>query len=213
MKTCSRCKETKPFDAFHRSRKERDGYQYKCKQCKSQKVVDLLAIKGFRQCLLCKQIKTLKDNFYERKKNSGRYRSQCKSCYVRRSIETRDPIKRRNTMKQYYYKIKPYKNNLDYKLRLILRTRLNMAIRNNQKVGSAVQDLGCSIGEFKLYIENQFEEDMSWENFGEWHLDHVIPLKDFDLTNRMEFLEACNWLNIRPLWARDNLARNKKYDN
>lgn len=87
--------------------------------------------------------------------------------------------------------------------------RLSVSLRNRLKVknGSAIKDLGCSIVEFKLYIEHQFQEGMNWNNHGEWHLDHVLPLSSFDLTNRMELLEACNWLNIQPLWAKDNLRK------
>ena len=82
-----------------------------------------------------------------------------------------------------------------------------IAVRNNQKTGSAARDLGCSIGTFKLYLENQFEEGMSWDNYGDWHLDHVIPLAQYDLSNQTEFLEAANWLNYQPLWATENLSK------
>jgi len=53
---------------------------------------------------------------------------------------------------------------------------------------------------------------MSWDNYGEWHLDHVQPLSSFDLTDRVDFLEACNWLNIQPLWAEDNLKKGDNLD-
>ena len=80
-------------------------------------------------------------------------------------------------------------------------------IEGKQKAGSAVRDLGCSIPAFRLYIENQFEPGMSWDNYGKWHLDHVMPLSGFDLTDRTQFLEACNWLNYQPLWAADNIRK------
>ena len=103
-----------------------------------------------------------------------------------------------------------YNEDIEYRLTSLLRTRINMAIKANQKNGSAVQDLGCSIAAFKLYIENQFEDGMSWDNHGEWHLDHVLPLASFDLTDRVQFLEAANWLNYQPLWAEDNLMKGAK---
>ncbi len=99
---------------------------------------------------------------------------------------------------------------LSFRLANNLRSRLSTAIKNKQKTGSAVADLGCSIGEFKLYIEHQFQEGMTWDNYGEWHLDHVLPLASFDLTDRMEFLEACNWLNMQPLWAINNMRKGAK---
>ena len=98
----------------------------------------------------------------------------------------------------------------NFRLACALRTRLRKAIHNGQKTGSAVRDLGCSISAFRLYIESQFEPGMSWDNYGKWHLDHVMPISSFDLTDRMQFLEACNWLNYQPLWALDNIIKSDK---
>ena len=106
-----------------------------------------------------------------------------------------------------HYRYQRIQRDPNLRLKANLRTRLYIAARNGQKAGSAVNDLGCSIKAFKLYIENQFTKGMSWDNHGKWHLDHVLPLASFDLTNRMEFLEAVNWLNYQPLWARENLSK------
>ena len=96
---------------------------------------------------------------------------------------------------------------INYRIACNLRTRLTTAVRNKQKIGSAVRDLGCSMDQFRLYIGNQFELGMTWDNYGKWHLDHVQPLASFDLTDRQQFLDAANWLNYQPLWAKDNLAK------
>ena len=95
-----------------------------------------------------------------------------------------------------------------------LRIRINKAIHNNQKVGSAVEDLGCSIEELKIHLENQFEEGMTWDNWKPdgWHIDHKKPLSLFDLTDREQFLEACHYTNLQPLWWEENLKKGAKYD-
>ena len=95
------------------------------------------------------------------------------------------------------------------KLMANLRIRLHRAIRNGN--GSAVVDLGCSIPEFMDYIEKQFLPGMTWENWGRdtWHLDHIKPLASFDLTDREQFLEACHYTNFQPLWAMDNMRKNR----
>lgn len=102
-----------------------------------------------------------------------------------------------------------YANHTDLNTKIAgcLRSRLYQAVKNGVKVGSAVDDLGCTIEEFKVWIYSQFEPGMDWSNHGEWHLDHVRPLASFDLTNRDEFLEAASWLNYQPLWAKDNLSK------
>lgn len=103
---------------------------------------------------------------------------------------------------------------IQYKLAINLRSRLYQALKNNYKVGSAVQDLGCNISEFKVYLESLFQEDMSWDNYGKdgWHIDHIKPLASFDLTNREQLLEACHFTNLQPLWAKDNLSKGAKID-
>ena len=45
---------------------------------------------------------------------------------------------------------------------------------------------------------------MSWDNYGQWHIDHIKPLAEFDLTNRPQFLAACHYTNLQPLWASAN---------
>lgn len=91
-----------------------------------------------------------------------------------------------------------------------LRSRLWNALKGNFKSGSAVRDLGCSIDFLKQHLELQFQERMTWENYGEWHIDHKKPLASFDLTNRKQFLEACHYTNLQPLWAADNIRKGSK---
>jgi hypothetical protein len=104
------------------------------------------------------------------------------------------------------------KINLQFKLTVTLRSRLNRAIRNNQKSGSAVKDLGCTINELKAYLESKFLEGMTWDNWGlhGWHIDHIKPLSLFDLSDRDQFLQACHYTNLQPLWAKDNLSKRDK---
>jgi hypothetical protein len=96
---------------------------------------------------------------------------------------------------------------IKFKLTCYLRTRLNAALRNHQKTGSAVHDLGCTIPEFIDYIAAKFQPGMSWDNYGEWHLDHIKPLAAFDLTDRTQFVEAARFTNYQPLWALDNIRK------
>jgi hypothetical protein len=81
------------------------------------------------------------------------------------------------------------------------------AILRQFKAGSAVRDLGCSISELKVYIESKFQSGMSWNNYGKWHIDHIKPLVKFDLQDRAQFLEACHFTNLQPLWAEQNILK------
>lgn len=82
-----------------------------------------------------------------------------------------------------------------------LRDRLQKAVKRSARGGSAVRDLGCSIQEFRLYIEGLFEPGWSWEgsSWGPiWHLDHIKPLSWFVLSDPEQIKIACHWSNLRP---------------
>ena len=130
----------------------------------------------------------------------------------------------KDKIKAYYEvnkdKINSHRNNrlktdIQFKLKSSLRSRLNSAINNNYKAGSAVRDLGCTIPELKTYLESKFQPGMSWDNWTTdgWHIDHIKPLASFDLTDRNQLLEACNYTNLQPLWAKDNLIKSDSVSN
>lgn len=94
------------------------------------------------------------------------------------------------------------------KLAHTIRVRINRAIKN--KAWSATKSLGCTIQELKLFIENKFQKGMSWENYGQWQLDHIYPLSKFDLTIKSEFEKACHYTNLQPLWKTDNIRKGNR---
>jgi hypothetical protein len=112
-----------------------------------------------------------------------------------------------------------YREDLNFRLSLVLRARLCSAVRSSQrkavlrkrKAGSAVRDLGCSVKELAAYLESKFLPGMTWSNWGTaWHIDHIRPLASFDLTVREDVLKACHYTNLQPLWAEENFRKNAK---
>jgi hypothetical protein len=101
-------------------------------------------------------------------------------------------------------------NNIDAKIASYLRRRLIKALKKNYKNGSAVSDLGCSIDFLKQYLTSLFVSGMSWDNYGQWHIDHIKPLSKFDLSDQEQIKKACHYLNLQPLWAVDNLKKGAK---
>ena len=108
---------------------------------------------------------------------------------------------------------KKYIENSQYKLAKLLRNRIKIAIKNGSKKGSAIRDLGCSITDLKKWIESKFKAGMTWNNWTHkgWHLDHIRPLKSFDLTDLEQFKVAVHYTNLQPLWAKENQAKGAKY--
>jgi hypothetical protein len=170
---------------------------------------------------ICKECKIEKDltSFNKQIKGKGGYRSTCISCRKHEYLDKKDYILQKR--KEYYdlhrdrintIRNNRLKNDVNFKLRDRLRNRLYHAIKNGQKIGSAVNDLGCSIEKLKIYLESLFQEGMTWENWSYygWHVDHKIPLSSFNLNNREEFLKACHYTNLQPMWRVENQQKSDK---
>jgi hypothetical protein len=97
----------------------------------------------------------------------------------------------------------------------VMKVRLRNLIRNSfRKKGyskfniSTEEIVGINYEEFKKYLESKFLNGMSWNNRGEWHIDHIIPLSS--AKSKDELISLCHYLNLQPLWARDNLEKGNK---
>jgi len=77
-----------------------------------------------------------------------------------------------------------------------------------KRTGSHVHlRFGCSSDFMRTHIEKQFTKGMTWDNYGEWHIDHIMPCAQFDLSNQMHADICFNWQNLRPLWAEHNMSK------
>ena len=91
-----------------------------------------------------------------------------------------------------------------------LRSRLNNAIKSGNKSAKSIELFGASPLQIKEHLESQFTEGMSWDNYGEWHIDHIIPCAFFDLTKPSHQKVCFNWQNLQPLWAEENRSKSDK---
>ena len=180
-------------------------------------------------CSKCQLIKTIEEFYYNKRTNKFKY--LCKICWREQEKDYYYKNRSKKLAKQKEYETlnkakiserkRIYSNNrkktdIEFKLKCLLRTRLYAVIKDNYKAGSAVDDLGCSSTELKLYLEAKFQEGMNWDNWGkkegQWSIDHIVPLSYFDLTIREQFLKACHYTNLRPMWHIDNLRKTNKYE-
>lgn len=173
-----------------------------------------------REILLMKK----KDQYLKNKEAHLRtckeYREKNKSACNERSKIYREKNRKRFLLVQKEYREKNkesrnirYKTDSQYRLASLIRNRLRGAMRSQQcrKNSKTMEILGCSIDEFKIYIQSQFSKGMSWNNQGKvWHIDHIIPLSSFDLSNDNQLRQSCHWSNMRPLKAKDNLKKSDK---
>jgi hypothetical protein len=186
MKTCIKCSEEKSPCEFHQDKVRPSGLHPVCKKCRK-------AIRRIR---------------YERNKvkilaQNKTYKAVNKDAIKQKDIEYRVDNRKEISRKQ----LDRIRNHPPTRIAHNLRSRMYQAVTRGFKTGSAVRDLGCSIPEFMLHVESQFTDNMSWDNYGQWHLDHIEPLAGFDLTDRQQFLKAAHYTNYQPLWAKDNLMK------
>jgi hypothetical protein len=91
----------------------------------------------------------------------------------------------------------------------IVSNQVRNALKSNKSKHS-IEYLDCTIEEFKEHIKNQFEEGMNWDNHGEWHIDHIIPIK-YQNPTLEEVIERLHWKNTQPLWASENIAKGNRF--
>lgn len=98
--------------------------------------------------------------------------------------------------------------NKTYAISETIRSRIIKALKNNntKKTNKTTELLGCTIYDLKLYLESKFTTGMTWENYGEWHIDHIKPCSSFDLTDIEQQKICFHYTNLQPLWATTEIA-------
>ena len=174
------------------------------------------------------------ENFWLKSKKTGQREARCKKCRISNiDVEHKRIImkkwahsKRGKKMRKISYeKNKPNRNkrnrqrrkeDIDYKIKQVVRSRIWEVLNKSktQRVNK-IKYLGIDTGTYKLWLESQFDENMSWENHGTyWHIDHVVPCAVFKFKHENDdAIYVCfNWKNTRPMYGPDNVSKNDTID-
>ena len=183
-KQCSKCNQDKDIALFHYNKANKDGLSWYCKECRS--AYDLNRRKGI--VLSFEQKMRKRVNARER----GR-RPQVKKQRIIRQKEKRQ-------------------NSVMYRFEENISESMRVSLHGN-KNGRKWEDIvGYSLEILKAHIEKQFYGDMSWDNYGKWHIDHIIPKSFFqyDSPDDVEFMMCWRLKNLQPLWAKENTMKGNK---
>ncbi len=106
-----------------------------------------------------------------------------------------------------YHQYKKYRINSS--LRIAMRDALRSTVKCQRKWEALV---GYTVDELKCHLEKRFKPGMTWENFGKWHIDHIIPVFAFNYekVEHEDFRRCWALKNLQPLWARENLVKGTK---
>ena len=97
----------------------------------------------------------------------------------------------------------------NFKCRVRSRTRAAFRRIKENKPTKTEELLGCSWLTAKEHIESFFTDDLNWDNFNEWHIDHIKPLRL--ASNVDELIPLCRYDNLQPLNAKENLVKGGRY--
>jgi uncharacterized protein YxeA len=200
---------TREKDREKNNEKSREHYQKKKEQVLQQEIkIDETQTK---KCSVCQEDKTL-NNFYMAK-CKGNIRAMCKSCSSEKRIEYCENNKDKINETRRNYEKEKTKNDIDFKFRKYLRSRIYMALttQGTKKNKRTWKYINCTSDFFKKWIVYQLYDGMTLENYGNyWHIDHVKPCSKFDLTKDEEINECFSWKNLRPLRCDKNKKKNNK---
>lgn len=167
-----------------------------------------------KKCTKCGNMKEESEYYKDSRRPDGLY-SQCKECHKCNSSRNyREKRKEKKKRIEEWREDNPgYFKEYFSRPENIARYRLTKKLNENfsGRHGYDVKKItGLSEEEFKKYMEKQFQDGMSWDNYGEWHIDHIVPCASFDL-NKSHHVEECfYYTNLQPLWAEDNRRKSNK---
>ena len=113
--------------------------------------------------------------------------------------------------KKYLFKKERLKKDVVFKLTQILRRRILLALKGNNKSKSTINLLGADVKKVWEHLESTFKPGMTKENHGKWHIDHIRPCSSFDLSKPEEQAKCFHYTNLQALWAHENLSKSNKF--
>lgn len=201
FKKCACCKDIKKFLEFNIDKHTKTGFASYCRKCNEEKCFakyrknHILKVKeilpeGLKRCGKCKEVK-LEKEFTKNKNRKNGLGSYCRKC----KSNSFDKENRRKYIKKWtneYNKKNPH----------IMAWR-NLLKHSLERLGKTKEDstsklLGYSALDLKKHIESFFTIGMSWDNYGEWEIDHIKAVSKFDKSTPPNIVNALN--NLQPLW-------------
>ena len=227
-KTCGnpKCKiGVMPISNFYKNKRKKDGYQNYCKCC--MKETNARSFQKHKKKRMAKSTewqrsekgREYRSDYYKHGSKRKReesiveitpevYQQQHAKQFTSFMDETREVHRKKNRE----YRRFRLRNDPEYKLKDNLRNRIRKFLKG-AKSNNSESLIGCTWEELFRHIEEQFRDGMSWQNQGEWEIDHIIPCNAFKDELHLESNQRvlCWFQNLQPLWREDNRAKGGKY--
>lgn len=227
-KRCSRCEKTKCISLFHRAPYGLHKRAAMCKECKKEWVVQDRAkklpeynarskdwaVRNPDKIANSRMKNRSEKNRKSRLKAKDKYHADADFARSRLSeYRSKNPEKVREWNRNSNQK--RYKN-IKFRIENSIRCGISAEIGRSGKKGMRTfKALGYSSSDLMRHLEKKFVDGMSWENYGEWHIDHIIPLSAFNYASvdHIDFGRAWSLSNLQPLWAAENIRKHDSLSN
>lgn len=205
MKACTKCKQEKALDQFRPNPRYRGGHTSWCRQCQSTHRRAHYAAN--RDAVRAQNAAWYRAN-RERASKSGRawYRAHAEARCIQIEANRKANIERHRERSKLYRR-RLLRERPEWRLRSRLSAQIRYAIGQDKGGATLASILGYSTAELRVHLERQFLPGMGWHNVTEWHVDHIVPLKSFNLGAPEEIRAAWALPNLRPIWGHENVRK------
>jgi len=224
MKTCSKCGKEKSLACFNQHSGHSDGLSSQCKTCSRIQAKDWQQKNPEKKAVCDRRLyqankeKYAKRNRIWRQANKKK-QTECNRRWARENPEKTAEIKR-NWKRDNKAKVRAaerqrrklkYETDESYRLLAVCRARVHHALRGTSKIQKTMELVGCSLVYLNVWLELQFKDGMSWDNYGMWQIDHIKPCASFDFTDLTQQKKCFHYTNLQPLWANENIEKGAKW--
>jgi len=219
MKKCGKCKIEKSPKEFHKNRSNPDGLETRCKECRRLDRINNIEKYKARDRIRDHRRKDAKKAYRNDNKETSRQYQREYYINNKEYIDNRNKNWRDNNKDKSLQYVRERCKEINFRLAKNIRTRFNLALKNNRKESSAIRDCGLdSLEDLKKHLESKFYpnpktgEVMTWENYSKfgWHIDHIISLSSFDLEDEQQQRLAVHYTNLQPMWWFENISKSNK---
>lgn len=206
---CSRCRAEKQDADFGKCLRNKGGQSIYCKQCECDRTAQYRKRPGVKEKIkqwtkeyyrraevkAMPSLKAYRQRYYKQDHIREKQNSYSKLPNVRKRARERESARKANDPR--------------YRFLSVLKTHIAGSLRGAKGRQKWEGIVGYSLNELRGHIEGCFLPGMAWENYGKWHVDHIIPISAFNFAGPEDFDFKRCWAlkNLQPMWAKENISK------
>jgi hypothetical protein len=221
-KFCKKCGKEKPISEFWGNHKGKDGLAHQCKECAKK-----YCRQHYQQSDAARNIKAEYREQHRlelREKARAAYYENKEALLEQKKEYTQRTKGHRHDYNQQYYlrtkdrqiqhKIEARRRDVKKRISHTFSSRMRIALASGKKGRPWENLVGYTVDDLKKHLEKQFSKGMTWGNYGEWHIDHKIPVAVFNFKSfeDIDFKRCFALSNLQPMWALENISKGAKLD-